>query len=525
MSSRVTSFANAPLRLDIRLGVGARHIAADGCTVSYLSIFDDEIEARLDEFLGFEVPTIWTSRALANAALRLEPTDAVVVGCRNGQVLVARGGAANFPLYWTVRAGTLLVSTVLPVDRDRVLSTTGLITSLAVVSLGGQNEPNLSARTPLLDWFRCRRGAVSRLSARFGCDSEAPIDLANAEGTEHGRESLVEALRSALDKFGRRQQSQPKALVELSGGFDSTLAANAARSNGVELTGVSVHFPYYEFRFEDALQAAVAHSLGISRVRIDGTTDFSFAPSEWSPKLDEPAVSVIGLKHAVAVASLASSEGMRRILVGHGGDQLFCEQLLEPHATFHPLERSAFSLEAWRVAELARALMESSPAFMKRSSLTFLYDARLDVALKENFGTTTRSPFTDLEMVKCGLAWSRLSARLGLPPNKGILTEAFATELPSAVTGRRGKVPWDGVSMRAYATHADSIATEIERVSGPIERVGMDARWLVGRVQQLARGQKSTTARDDREVIAGYALATWLRSWGVERVSDCGWTG
>lgn len=31
--------------------------------------------------------------------------------------------------------------------------------------------------------------------------------------------------------------------------------------------------------------------------------------------------------------------------------------------------------------------------------LTYLHDARLDVALKEAFGTITRSPFTDLEML------------------------------------------------------------------------------------------------------------------------------
>lgn len=149
-----------------------------------------------------------------------------------------------------------------------------------------------------------------------------------------------------------------------------------------------------------------------------------------------------------------------------------------------------------------------------RSSLTFLYDARFDVAFKESLGTTTRSPFTDLSWVMCGLAWSRLSARLGLPPSKTILAEAFAAELPGAVVARNGKVPWDGVSTRAYATHADSIIAEIERVASPLEHVGLSVSWLVRRVAQLARGQKSTTRRDDREVIAAYALASWLRSWG-----------
>jgi hypothetical protein len=128
------------------------------------------------------------------------------------------------------------------------------------------------------------------------------------------------------------------------------------------------------------------------------------------------------------------------------------------------------------------------------------------------------------DWVRCGLSWARLSTRLGLQPSKSILAEAFAAELPQAVTGRRGKVPWDGVSARAYALHGDSIATELERVAGPLHLLGLDVRWLVRRVAQLAGGQKTTSAGDDKEVIAAYALATWLRSWGVERASECGWS-
>ena len=92
------------------------------------------------------------------------------------------------------------------------------------------------------------------------------------------------------------------------------------------------------------------------------------------------------------------------------------------------------------------------------------------------------------------------------------------------MTARQGKVPWNGVTSRAYALHADSIAAEIERVRGPLEFLGLDVRWLVRRVVQLAGGQRTSSARHDKEVIASYALATWLYSWGVEHVADCRWS-
>ena len=104
------------------------------------------------------------------------------------------------------------------------------------------------------------------------------------------------------------------------------------------------------------------------------------------------------------------------------------------------------------------------------------------------------------------------------------MADAFAADLPEAVTGRKGKVPWDGVTSRAYARHADAIVTEIERVSGPLGRLGLDMRWLARRVTQLADGHKTTSARDDKEVICAYTVATWLRSWGVEHVADCCWS-
>ena len=318
-------------------------------------------------------------------------------------------------------------------------------------------------------------------------------------------------MRLAGEQFGCHQQSRRRALLELSGGYDSTIAAISVRARGIELLGVSDHFPYYEFRFEDDLQDAVASSLGIRRVRLDGTDLLAFAPSEWWPRLDEPAIAVIGLKRAVAVAQIAAANGLDRIFVGHGGDQLFAEDILGREMTMRALDRRVFTKTTWREIERLHAIAPTSP-LLQRSSLTFSYDARFDAVFKEIFGTTTRSPFTDLAWIRGGLAWARLRARLDIPLSKQILTDAF--DLPEAITHRRGKVPWDGVNTRAYARHAGSIITEIERAREPLERLGVELRWLEKQVTLLVDGRRSTSDRDDREVIAVYALATWLHSWG-----------
>jgi hypothetical protein len=510
------------LRINVRSSVALRRrVFLGDLPLYYLSLFDDEIDARVEDFLS--MTETLSGEPLAGNPFALEPTDAVVVVKHDGTIYVWRGGAANFPLYWTCEKGSIVLSSALPVDSKRRLSVSGLLASVAAVSVPNQNEPNLSTRTPLAGWFRCRRGAITHLSARDRCLSERAIDLASADGVALDHDQLVEALQSAASAFGRRQAARSRALVELSGGFDSTIAAIAARRHGINLVGVSESFPYYEFRFEEEIQQAVADSLGISRIRLDGTRQFVFAPSDWRPNLDEPAIGVLRLKRALAIARAALNEGIDRVFVGHGGDQLFAEDLLDREAALLPLDRKAFSEVAWR--ELERTLKNArSDPLMKRSTLTFSYDARFDVVFKEAFGTTTRSPYTDAAWIRCGLAWARLRARHGLAPQKQILSEAFASDLPKAVSHRKGKVPWDGVTSRGYAAHEDDIITELDGARSPLEHVGLNMRWLNRRVRKLADGSMSICDRCDKEVIASYALAHWLHSWGILHVSDCGWS-
>jgi len=68
-SIRVTLFEENSFRLDVRDAVSVRHITQGEQNLFYLSLFDDEIDARLEEFLAAGFCAIWTEATLTAAAL------------------------------------------------------------------------------------------------------------------------------------------------------------------------------------------------------------------------------------------------------------------------------------------------------------------------------------------------------------------------------------------------------------------------------------------------------------------------
>jgi asparagine synthetase B (glutamine-hydrolysing) len=303
-------------------------------------------------------------------------------------------------------------------------------------------------------------------------------------------------------------------VLELSGGYDSTLAGAAARSPSHAMRGISVEFPYYEFRFEAPVQQAVAAALGIPRTVLDGTDLFPYAPWDRPPRFDEPSVFVTGIRHAERVAAFAQAQGAARIYVGHGGDQLFSTDLGRVEPIAHVPSRLAFPRETRRAIARTR-----QPQWRRRSTGCFVYDARPDVWVKETFGATIRTPFSDLALFRAAQLWSRWCAARQRQPDKTILARAEADLLPPAVTRRKGKVAYDGVWMRAYAVHAEHIGRTLERAATILEHLGLSPAWLLRRARCLAEWGPVS----DREVLAAYAVAAWLVSWGLERVSDVGW--
>jgi hypothetical protein len=141
------------------------------------------------------------------------------------------------------------------------------------------------------------------------------------------------------------------------------------------------------------------------------------------------------------------------------------------------------------------------------------------VWVKETFGPTIRTPFSDLQIFRSAEAWSLYCAAQGKSPDKSILVEALPGLLPPAVVRRRGKVAYDGIWVRAYKQQADHILGVFDRTAAVLEHIGVLPDWLIGRVRALADWRDCS----DREVLALYAVSVWLESWNLIRPQDIEW--
>lgn len=514
------------LRLSLRPAVGCREITWAGRPAFYLSLYDDEIDERVD---AWSRALRWERPGRGNGASgqadhdahtlgsHLEPTDAVIAHAANGSIVAARGGCCTFPLYWRRDGARIEVSTSLPIGARPTLSAAGLVKAAAAVNLCSSYEPNAWCDTPLAGWRRFRRGAATVLAPDTSA-REMPILHGGAGDVD--ADTAARAVGAALEAYGATQRRVVSSLVELSGGFDSTLAAAAALRPGHRMHGVSAAFPYYEFRFEELVQQAVARSLGVTRTVIDGEATFPYTPAIRSVRFDEPAVFVTGIRHAEIVGELAAERGATHVYNGHGGDQLFATDLTEAES-FAPRRpsRGPFSSAAWRTMRRAAEEIERASASRDRRAATFVYDARQDVWIKETFDAVLRSPFTDLAMFRAAEAWSRHCRARGVRPDKRVLADAAGDWLPAEVVERRGKVAYDGVWTRAYAANLEPIAGAFERVAGVLTRIGLSPAWLIRRAEALAAWKPVS----DREVLAAYAIAVWLAAWGIERDGDVTW--
>ena len=184
-------------------------------------------------------------------------------------------------------------------------------------------------------------------------------------------------------------------LAELSGGYDSTLALSLVKKPHVEAVGFSVEFPFYEFRFEAPAQRIVAESLGVKRTAFSGLDLFPFSPWTRAPRFDEPSLFVTGIRHAERAAEFAARHKAAKLYTGHGGDHLFNLDLTKQEPLAGSLELVVFSTHGWYIVNSNRKAFQK-PKWRERKNGLFVYDARRDVWIKETFGVTLRTPFTDL---------------------------------------------------------------------------------------------------------------------------------
>jgi hypothetical protein len=502
-----------PAQLDLRDSIALRECLVGDEKIYYLCLYDDEIDRRADEFSEN------LERTTATDVVRhLELTDAAFIVKKDGELLVLRGGACVFPLYHSVGTAHLCFTTSLPLRSGTVLSASGIVMAAAAACQHSSYEPNAFTETPIAGLRRIRRSSIN-LFCNGQLERSSVIADALATSDElMDRESIATQTHSAFMAYGRSQSRISRSLLEVSGGFDSTLSATTLQKRQ-KMEGISSVYPYYEFRSEIITQERVAEALSISRTILDGAALFPYAPSDEPVQWDEPSVYVTGIRHAEQVARFAAQRGVQRIYTGHGGDQCFATDLTVAEGLVdNPPGRGPFSRAAWQVVSSAMVATRKSP-WMARGIGTFVYDARQDVWVKARYGGTLRTPFSDLQIFRSGLLWSKYSVAHGVRPDKSILVDALGDYLPSAILERKGKVAYDGVWMRAYERHADHISDCFDRSADALEHLGISAAWLIRRARALGRWRPVS----DREVLALYAIAFWLLAWDIRRPTEFRW--
>lgn len=508
--SALTVIEIGAAELEIRASIATRHVSLPRCSVSYLCLYDDEIDKRAEAFFAR-----LAEAGIETAALDLELTDIAFIAGRDGDLSVLRGGACPIPLYHATTEKGLHFTTALPIGDAGRLSRSGLIMAAAAACQHSSYEPNAFTETPLAGWRRVRRASINRFAANQ-LDRSDIIDRQPTKAAD--RKEIAAEVQTAFMAYGKSQAGIVRSVLEVSGGFDSTLAATTLLAPQ-DMHGISSVYPYYEFRDEVDVQAQVARELGLERAILEGTTLFPYAPSDESVRWDEPSVFVTGIRHAEQVARFAAQRNAQRIYMGHGGDQCFATDLTTKEGLVdNPPGRGPFSAGSWAILSAAMRATSGSP-WMARSAGTFVYDARQDIWVKERYGVTIRTPFSDLRIFRAGQLWSAYSAATGKRPDKSILVEALGTYLPDAVVQRRGKTAYDGVWMRAYERHAAHIADCFDRAAATLEHLGISAAWLIRRTRALGAWKPVS----DREVLALYAVAFWIVAWELDRPKELGW--
>lgn len=503
--------------LHIRLSVNFREWPTKNGVLYYFCSFSDEIDDRFKNYISRLTHKLKKDRllnALIQSTLHLELTDSII--CKeHEQIIVIRGSSANFPLYHSEEG---VISTMLTITENPQISISGLASYMTADLTNGINEPNAVLTTPFLSWKRFRRSALTILDRTRGVQ-EIPFPIITEEAeTEVTMEHSVKAVQEAFTSFISSQKFVKRSVLELSGGFDSTLAGTAVLPNQESMYGISAVYPYYEFKYEESLQKLVADSMKINRTLIDGTVLFPYSKVTKHPWLDEPSKFMTGAKFTESIGEFASSVNATKIYVGHGGDDLFDTDTNDLRLIDAQLDKSFFTKRAYQIITSVINKM-IRPEWRHNNTGLFTYDGRLDTWVKETFSVSIRSPFSDLSVFRAAQIWSAYCRSKKIVVNKSILTTAFPEMLPIGLRQRKGKTRYEGIWARAYYHHGSSIADAVENCAEIFETIGILPGKIINRVKQL----QNYKSNNEAHIIASFAIADWLLSHNLRKKRDIRW--
>lgn len=449
-----------------------------------------------------------------NRLARLLGYDFTLMAYSGGEdrLALSRGGVGRYRLYFATGDDGVTVTNRLEgggsIDMDAAAA------YLAQATQCGAFDVNHTVDTASRRFKRVPRAAVIEISPAKGTwkrtDFTLPDDGACAGMAE---DDLEAAIRDAMDDTIETYAGNANT-VEVSGGIDSTIVASRLkklRPDAFE-TGLSIEYPYYEFRFErPKFIEPVYDMLGITPVWLDGASLGVFTPSDL-PYHDEPAFISIGMKQMELSFAAAGQAGADVIFNGQGGDQVMGVIAGE----WQP-PPDALKGIGWLKPDLAdacRAQMDALAAYMRGDdpdrphafySGIMLHDGWPEFYYESGTGIRYECGFVSARLFDLVQAWRRL-----YPDRRGFRKRAarhiFRDDLPPAIRDRRGKVAYNGAHIRSFIHNRGHIRKLIDRNRDALEQLGVDTGALRRNIDVICTGK----SRSRRAVTAVLALALWL---------------
>ena len=130
--------------------------------------------------------------------------------------------------------------------------------------------------------------------------------------------------KAAIDRLQRRLQELPSALVAFSGGVDSSvLLAMMSRLNERPVKALTAGFSGTTAYDERAHARRVADSVGADHIEVEFTeADFFALLPQVASAIDDPTADY-ALLPTFKLAARARAEGLKVVISGEGGDELF----------------------------------------------------------------------------------------------------------------------------------------------------------------------------------------------------------
>ncbi|WP_340105453.1 asparagine synthase-related protein [Rhodohalobacter sp. 8-1] len=304
---------------------------------------------------------------------------------------------------------------------------------------------------------------------------------------------------------------------EVSGGIDSTIATSrgllALSKRGMEdkAFGVSITYPYYEFRREDRFISDVYADHGMRRISLDGRKLLPFAGVKRTPVHNIPNLAVVGAAQHTAVVDAAAKHGASLLFNGLGGDTLFGMGPTGQYR-FHEAPRRPewFTRRGWKIVthhwKQLIDYFDSGERSSKRQFFTGAHidDGWADTIIAQPRGVRRQCLFTNPDIIP--LAARLWSQRPNGASYKSVLREVFAKDLPQSIRRRRHKIAYDGLYVRGYRSALPDLEKLISRSEDALSEAGIKTPHFLEAVHEIARGDLT----DDRLVSSVLACLLWM---------------